>query len=79
MCYNINRKGKPYRRLVLSLVKEITALLDWGGYFFFVMLITSATIETIRFININKSLYVTISHHPPLKIRREKKTLLLED
>ena len=55
----------PYRRLVIIQLLEITATLTEGGYFFlFVILTTSAIMETIRERSKNNSPYVIISTAP---------------
>lgn len=54
----------PYRRLAIIQLLEITATLTEGGYFFFVISITSAIMETIKARSKNNSLYVIISTAP---------------
>ena len=50
---------------------EITALMDEGGYFFFVIIsMTSAIIDTIKVSNKYSSLYVTIGAAPFPRAKR---------
>ena len=61
ICYNKNRKATDRRLALISFRNKSSAWLGMAVYFFFVILTTSATIETMRVNNKNNSLYVTIS------------------
>ena len=61
ICYNKSRKATDRRLALISFRNKSSAWLGMAVYFFFVILTTSATIETIRVNNKNNSLYVTIS------------------
>ncbi len=61
--YNIDEKRQTDRRLALEkfIRNNRQTLAEHGGYFFFVILTTSAIMETIRESNKYNSLYVIIS------------------
>ena len=59
--YNISEIRHTKQTVCLYLVIRNNRGFDEGGYFFFVISITSAIMETIRVSNKNNSLYVIIS------------------
>ena len=61
MWYNISEIRQTDRRLALKIHFEMTESFGRGGHFFFVILQTSAIIDTISESNKNNSSYVTIS------------------